>query len=239
MCVVYIQPFESNTWQEFARTETIRNSRNPDFTKKINIAYRFEEHQKLKIEVYDIDSSSPNLSNHDFIGWVEITLGAIVSQRCVKKKITFHNPVLNRGTLILTAEELQSNKDEVELQLLAHNVDKKDFFGKSDPFIVISKSTESGDYVVVHKTEAIKNTLNPVWKHFTVPVRTLCNGDYERTLKFDCWDWNRNGSHSFIGQTFASLKRLLESGDGSLKLPLVNPKKAVRIINILALFNAQ
>jgi hypothetical protein len=67
--------------------------------------------------------------------------------------------MLNRRALILTAEELQSNKDEVEL--LAHHVDKKDFCGKSNPFLVISKSTESGDYVVVHKTEAIKNTL---WK---------------------------------------------------------------------------
>ena len=35
-------------------------------------------------------------------------------------------------------------------------------------------------YTVVHKTEVIKNTLNPTWRPFTVPVRALCNGDYDR-----------------------------------------------------------
>ena len=35
-------------------------------------------------------------------------------------------------------------------------------------------------YTVVHRTEVIKQTLNPTWEPFTVPVRSLCNGDYDR-----------------------------------------------------------
>lgn len=35
-------------------------------------------------------------------------------------------------------------------------------------------------FTICHKTEVIKNTLNPVWQHFTIPVRALCNGDYDR-----------------------------------------------------------
>lgn len=233
MVVVYVQPFGTNQWQEYCRTEVVMNSRNPDFTKKINMMFRFEEHQKLKFEIYDVDSSSSDLKRHDFIGWVETTLGNVVSQRIIRKKIEFNtNSSVDRGTLIVSAEELVSNKEEVEFHLIAHGLDKKDFFGKSDPFVVISKSTENGDYVVVHKTEVIKTTLNPVWKNFTIPVRNLNNGDYERTLKLECWDWNRSGSHSFIGEAYFSLQKLL-TGPLPMSIPCVNPEKQVKPIFLL------
>lgn len=228
MVVVYIQPFGINQWQEYCRTEVVMNSRNPDFTKKVNIMFRFEEQQKIKFEVYDVDSASPDLTKHDFIGWVETTLGNIVSQHVIKKKIEFHNPSLKRGILVISAEELSSSKEEVEFQLIAHNLDKKDFFGKSDPFALILKSTESGEYVVVHKTEVIKVSLNPVWKKVTIPVRNLNNGDYERTLKLQCWDWNRSGTHSFIGEAFFSLQKLL-AGPLPMTLPCINPEKQVHL----------
>ena len=35
-------------------------------------------------------------------------------------------------------------------------------------------------YTAVHRTEVIKNTLNPTWKPFTIHARALCNGDYDR-----------------------------------------------------------
>lgn len=39
----------------------------------------------------------------------------------------------------------------------------------------------AGRFTICHKTEVIKNTLNPVWQSFTIPVRALCNGDYDRS----------------------------------------------------------
>lgn len=35
-------------------------------------------------------------------------------------------------------------------------------------------------FTVVHRTEVIKKTLNPTWRPFTISVRSLCNGDYDR-----------------------------------------------------------
>ena len=35
-------------------------------------------------------------------------------------------------------------------------------------------------YTVVHKTEVVRNNLNPTWKPFTISVQALCNGDYDR-----------------------------------------------------------
>lgn len=63
------------------------------------------------------------------------------------------------GHIIIVAEELAALKDEVIMQFSGKKLDKKDFFGKSDPFLVFHKSTESGDYIVVHKTEVIITML--------------------------------------------------------------------------------
>ena len=94
----------------------------------------------------------------------------------------------------------------LELQLLGKKLDKKDWFGSSDPFLVFSRTNEGGSYTVVHKTEHIKNNVNPLWKKFFIPVRTLCNGDYDRNIKVECFDHNLNGSHKLIGKMHALKK---------------------------------
>jgi len=38
-------------------------------------------------------------------------------------------------------------------------------------------------FTVVHRTEVIKKTLNPTWNVMTLPVRALCNGDYDRLVE--------------------------------------------------------
>ncbi|KAL2090604.1 hypothetical protein ACEWY4_012867 [Coilia grayii] len=98
------------------------------------------------------------------------------------------------GTIIFMAEELSNCRDIATMQFCANKLDKKDFFGKSDPFLVFYRSNEDGTFTICHKTEVIKNTLNPVWQQFTIPVRALCNGDYDRTVKVDVFDWDRDGS---------------------------------------------
>lgn len=62
-------------------------------------------------------------------------------------------------------------------------------FVNCENFILLFNS-----YTVVHKTEVIKNTLNPTWKPFSVTARTLCNGDHERTIKIECYDWDSDGT---------------------------------------------
>uniref|UniRef100_A0A8C6NV95 Copine Vb n=1 Tax=Nothobranchius furzeri TaxID=105023 RepID=A0A8C6NV95_NOTFU len=112
------------------------------------------------------------------------------------------------GNVILTAEELSNCRDSATMQFCANKLDKKDFFGKSDPFMVFYRSNEDGTFTICHKTEVVKNTLNPVWQPFTIPVRALCNGDYDRTIKVEVYDWDRDGSHDFIGDFTTSYREL-------------------------------
>uniref|UniRef100_A0AAQ6AIL8 C2 domain-containing protein n=1 Tax=Amphiprion ocellaris TaxID=80972 RepID=A0AAQ6AIL8_AMPOC len=195
--------------RHFGRTEVIDNTLNPDFVRKYILDYFFEEKQNLRFDVYDIDSKSPDLGKHDFLGQVHCTLGEIVGSPASRlEKPLGGIPGKKCGTIILSAEELGNCRDYATMQFCANKLDKKDFFGKSDPFMVFYRSNEDGTFTICHKTEVVKSTLNPVWQPFSIPVRALCNGDYERTIKVEVYDWDRDGSHDFIGEFTTSYKEL-------------------------------
>ncbi|XP_046386198.1 copine-8-like isoform X2 [Ischnura elegans] len=226
MVVVYCNPFGEKKWVEFGRTEVIVNSHDPDFTKKFVMPYRFEEQQPLLFKVYDVDSSSSNLENHDYLGAASCSLAQIISSGKVQlglSKHLSHEGV--RGNIILSAEELSQVKDDVWLQFQGKHLDKKNFLGKSDPFLVFMKVMESGDFNVVHKTEVIKGTVDPTWQRFSIPVRILCNGDHERTIKVVCYDWNSSGDNELIGEFETSLKDLSQGPGTDTTYQLINRKK--------------
>ncbi|KAF1436303.1 Copine-8, partial [Spheniscus mendiculus] len=201
ICVLYTQAIGNKEWREFGRTEVIDNTLNPDFVRKFIMDYFFEERENLRFDFYDVDSKSPNLSKHDFLGQMFCTLGEIVgSQGSRLEKSIVGIPGKKCGTVIVTAEELGCCRDSVLMQFCANKLDKKDFFGKSDPFLVFHRSNEDGSFTICHKTEVIKNTLNPVWQAFKIPVRALCNGDYDRPVQRDLEHFQRWGIHSFSGK---------------------------------------
>ncbi|XP_073229947.1 copine-8-like isoform X2 [Porites lutea] len=225
--VMYTQAMGSKEWREFGRTEHIMNNLNPDFVKTFIIHYFFEEMQKLRFEVYDIDKKSSRLSDHDFIGSMECTLGSIVGEFGGRLQKSLVNPKIKRtGTMIVTAEELSDCKDVVTLQFNGKKLDKKDFFGKSDPFLVFYRCNEDNSYTACHRTEVIKNTLNPTWKPFSIQARALCNGDYDRSIRVECYDWDRDGGHDLIG-IFSTTINELKSVSG-ITYEVINPKKKAK-----------
>ncbi|XP_051517692.1 copine-9-like [Myxocyprinus asiaticus] len=228
--VLYIQGIGTKEWREFGRTEVIDNTLNPDFVRKFVLDYFFEEKQNLRFDVYNVDSRSSNISKHkSFLGQTFCTLGEIIgSSGSRMERVLSGIPGKKCGNIIFTAEELSNCRDIATMQLCANKLDKKDFFGKSDPFLVFYRSNEDGTFTICHKTEVIKNTLNPVWQPFTIPVRALCNGDYDRTVKIDVYDWDRDGSHDFIGE-FTTSYRELSRGQSQFNVyEVLNPKKKGR-----------
>lgn len=226
ICVLYTQGMGNKEWREFGRTEVIDNTLNPDFVRKFILDYFFEERQNLRFDLYDVDSKSANLSKHDFLGQATCTLGEVVGSLGSRlDKPLSGIPGKKCGTIIVKAEELNNCRESVMMQFCGNKLDKKDFFGKSDPFLVFYRSNEDGTFTICHKTEVIKNTLNPVWQAFKIPVRALCNGDYDRTIKVEVYDWDRDGSHDFIGE-FSTSYRELSRGQSQFNVyEVVNPKK--------------
>uniref|UniRef100_A0A915KCS4 Copine-3 n=1 Tax=Romanomermis culicivorax TaxID=13658 RepID=A0A915KCS4_ROMCU len=210
MCVLFVKEFGRDRWSEFGRTETIWNNLNPEWVKKFQMNYYFEERQYLKFEIYDIDSKSTDLSSHDFLGKFECTLGEIVSQGRIEKPL-LDGPAQNSGKIIVIgSEEVSSCKEELILKLSGKKLDKKDWFGKSDPFLTFYRQNADGSMSVVHRTPPIKNTLNPDWPEFRIEARKLCQGDYNKLFLVKCFDWNKNGDEDLIGEFRTNVNEMLK-----------------------------
>uniref|UniRef100_A0A8B9RE68 Copine-2 n=1 Tax=Astyanax mexicanus TaxID=7994 RepID=A0A8B9RE68_ASTMX len=208
-CVLF-QEVDSN-WVELGRTETAVNNLNPVFGDKFQVDYHFEEVQKLKFALFDEDKCSSQLYEHDFLGEFVCTLGVIVSNKKLHRPLTLANgKPAGKGAITITAQELSDNRI-ITLSMCGRKLDKKDFFGKSDPYLEFHKQGEDGKWMLVHRTEVIKNTLDPVWKPFTVPLISLCNGDVDRNIKVLCYDYDNDGGHDFIGEFLTTVTKMSEA----------------------------
>jgi C2 domain len=110
-----------------------------------------------------------------------------------------------------------------EFQFKGSKLADKDLFSKSDPFLVMyasrsgrasskAKGKDSGkkrgDWVAVHKTETIKNNLNPVWRPFQLDLYNVCGGRLDAPIMLEVSDWDRNGAHDLIGRATTSVREL-------------------------------
>uniref|UniRef100_A0A9J7Z6Y1 Copine VIII n=1 Tax=Cyprinus carpio carpio TaxID=630221 RepID=A0A9J7Z6Y1_CYPCA len=220
ICVLYTQTVANREWREFGRTEVIDNTLNPDFVHKFILDYFFEERQNLRFDLHLI------LNSYDFLGQMCCTLGEVVgSQGSRMERSLVGIPGKNCGTIIVKAEELGNCRESVLMQFCGNKLDKKDFFGKSDPFLVFYRSNKDGTFTICHKTEVVKNTLDPVWQAFKIPVRALCNGDYDRAIKIEVYDWDRDGGHDYIGEFSTSYRELSKGHSQFTVWEVLNPKK--------------
>ncbi|XP_054696459.1 copine-2 isoform X1 [Grus americana] len=223
-CVLFMEV--NGKWVELDRTETAVNNLNPAFAKKFIVDYHFEEVQKLKFALFDQDKSSMQLYEHDFLGEFSCTLGMIVSSKKITRTLLLGNgKPAGKGMITIAAQELSDNR-VITLSMAGRKLDKKDLFGKSDPFLEFHKPGDDGKWMLVHRTEVIKYTLDPVWKPFTVPLVSLCDGDVEKLIKVMCYDYDSDGGHDFIGEFQTSVARMCEAQDAlPLELECINPKK--------------
>jgi len=120
------------------------------------------------------------------------------------------------------------------IQLRGSRLDRKDLFSKSDPFLVLMaskhpngymnhhsakqerKSTKhnkkfgvhSSNWVMIHRTETIHNSQNPIWQPFNVNLMSLCGGNFDAVFKIECWDSDSHSNHDFIGSAVVSMRDL-------------------------------
>uniref|UniRef100_A0A3B5QEN1 Copine-3 n=1 Tax=Xiphophorus maculatus TaxID=8083 RepID=A0A3B5QEN1_XIPMA len=213
-------------WTELCRTERLDNTSSPSFSQRLRVDYHFEMVQNLKFGVYDIDNSTSNLADDDYLGGTELTLGQIVSSKTITRPLQLKkDKPAGKGSITITAEEIKDNR-AIVLEMEAKKLDKKDTFGKSDPFLEIFKQGEDGKWQLVHRTEVVQNNLNPSWKKFTVPLQTFCSCDMEKPLKMDCSDHDNDGSHDLIGSFTTKASELMKADGGSpVEFDCIHPEK--------------
>ncbi|ORZ38730.1 Copine-domain-containing protein [Catenaria anguillulae PL171] len=227
--VVYLESVpESGQPCVIACTDMVRDSATPTFSKPIIVTYAFESIQRFRFVVVDMPASkSPSTSDYnknDVIGICCVTLGQIM---CASSG-SFSAYLDLRGKtngMIKIRPVPQENIKTLKLTLHGTNLDKKDFLGKSDPYIIISRLEENGEKRKVYETEIIRNTLNPEWLPIELPVGQLVDvskSDHmNRSIVFDCYDWDRDTSHDHIGSATCKLSALTTG----VSIPLLNYKK--------------
>uniref|UniRef100_A0A6N2KVY4 C2 domain-containing protein n=1 Tax=Salix viminalis TaxID=40686 RepID=A0A6N2KVY4_SALVM len=158
MLVVYTKGRDGTLTEAF-RTEVVLNSLNPTWIAKHTITFQFEVVQSLEFHAYDVDTQFHNmdvkmlkLEEQQFLGEASCVLSEVVTRpsRSLTLDLVYReDPMVSGnprrcGQLIVHAEECISSKTTTEMILKCSNLEYKDLFSRSDPFLLISKIVEVG-----------------------------------------------------------------------------------------------
>ncbi|KAM1095594.1 hypothetical protein EV2_010763 [Malus domestica] len=227
MVVVYLKKNDGKL-EELGRTEVILNNLNPVWIQNVSVAYQSEMVQNLIFHVYDVDTQfhnvpvkTLNLRDQEFLGEGSCDLSEIVTIQNRSLTMTLkgkkgHGGLRNFGTLTVHAEETIASRSAVEIKFRCAHLDNKDLFSKSDPFLIISRTVETGDSIPICKTEVVDNNLHPTWKPLCLSMQQFRSKD--ALLVIECFDFNNNGKHILIGRlrkSVADLEKLFKEGRGA------------------------
>jgi hypothetical protein len=229
--VVAYQREGNGSLSEFARTEVISNNHDPKFVTRGFITYNFEENVTIVLEVYDVDSKhvkggdskSLRLPNENLLGGCQCQLADLARSRNITRKLMSAKGQETKQSIIVHCEELANTNVHVKLGLRCVSLKNKEgLMSKSDPFLKLSKLREDGSWSPCYKSEVRMNQLSPTFDVVKGPILQLTNGDMHRPIRIEVWDWNRNGTHTFMGMCETTLDELnAKPSDG---LTLIDPK---------------
>lgn len=224
-CSLLMSSSPENNFFEVDRTEFQDDCLNPDWDKQFVIGYKFSDTSILR---FDIALSL------DKIGETKISLTDLLSSKdgFTLKAIKSENEKI--GKLLIRFKEVEINKETIQLQFSGKELDKKDLFGLSDPYFVLSNIDRNGNLTEVYKSEVIKQSICPVWRPFKVRAKTLCFSDKTMRLQFDCYDWDSDlkielkEKLDFIGSFETTLEKLLKGPLEDNVYELINPSKLAK-----------
>lgn len=85
----------------------------------------------------------------------------------------------------------------------------------------------------VHRTETIMNNHKPIFKPFQIDLNLLCNNNMDQPFLVECYDWDANTKHDFIGSCQTSVRELQIMKE----MPLKNPNRKSLITDIAGRLN--
>lgn len=134
--------------------------------------------------VYDVDP----VGQDDFMGYIDTTLADIIATKSGEfSQKLLNGPQKNRpGEIFISAEELVFCKQEAKFTICASNLSPV-FCGllNPSPSLYIYRFNEGGSLTLIHRSPTVARTTNPTFKPFHLKLSSLCNGDFDRTLKLE------------------------------------------------------
>lgn len=214
--VIYHEDRYTNTTTKVGTTEIIRNERNPQWVTSFTIDYYFETVQNILVRVYQEEGgkSTERETDHSLIGEASFRLANLMCGSGQKLSLPLYNKTKHgeeeQGSLQVRAEAKTNTRDVFCVTFSGQKLANKDgFFGKSDPFLVVSRKNEDNSWSIVWKSNKIDNNLNPKWAPVKLSMSQLCNADIDRPLKIEIFDFDENSSHDSMGAVETSVRGMI------------------------------
>lgn len=222
--VIYMRDrVDFDKWHKLHTTQVKQDTQKPVWTDHFPIDYYFELDQKMKVKIFHSNpkESPDDEDKHKYLGCVDFTLCGLMRADDSKLELDITEGE-GKGMMTIKGEAETDTRDLFVVNFKGKKMKNRDgFFGKSDPFLIISRLNESNEFTVVWQSDKLDNTLDPVWPEYKIPVNQLCGGDLRRPLKIEVKDHNDSGKHKDMGVTRSSVKELVDiSGSGDLQVTL-------------------
>ncbi|CAL2040453.1 unnamed protein product [Caenorhabditis brenneri] len=179
------------------------------------------------------------MSAHDFLGRFECVLAQIVSYSTFRghlgakgeigSQVKQKDRISKYGSITIRAEEDEKN-EKIQFDVCGEGLDRKDFFGKSDPYLNFKRRFDDGSSHMIHQTEVKSRTLNPRWATVQINTQALCGKNMDRPIIIECYDHEKfKKQDDIIGTAQTTMNQLLTANTGeTLQIPLINEKKKAK-----------
>ena len=241
-CVKLFRILETGQAHEVGSTEVLENNQNPDFHETFEIDFVFEKEQKFKVEVWDIKNTETKEGY--MVAEANFTLGDVVGSQYNMKILRLTKNGVDGGKCIVRIDQqTEEKKFEIVMDFQVVGVPKAGFFASLNTFVKIYKrrltkaqkmnreekdlnyeDIPASEWLLVHKTENIKGTINPDFREIKIKGSKLSDNDFNLPLKFEIMKHKTNGSHYVIGKTFCNLNDLMIPGK-TLDIRMLKPNK--------------
>lgn len=225
-CLKLYRYMETGQKHQVGTTEVVQNNNNPDFSETFEIDFVFEKQQRFCAELVDV--SDVGSKSGRSLGSVDFTLGDIVGSQYNMKILKLPTG----GKCIVRVDQRTSeNKFEIVMDFQVLGIPKSGWFASLNSFVKIYKrrltkaqrnnkqerdlnfeDIPASEWLLVHKTENLKDTADPDFKEIKIKGSKLSDNDFNLPLKFEILKFKKNGAHYVIGRGYCNLNDLVIPG---------------------------
>ncbi|VDK49978.1 unnamed protein product [Anisakis simplex] len=208
---------------QIGQTETVINNLNPVFARHFYINYHFENSERLRFLIYQIDGDSERILVT--LGQCECAVGELLSRggdmtlRFVTAKVFFQSLRINVviagasldvGVLNIRARPSDVTFQALRLQFCGHHMSSPVDNFPVNAYFVMLLSCEGTDLKHLLYTSESVSAKSPTWNsfvvplsHFTPPSPGACS------IEIDVYNYIANSDDKLIGKCTTSLDHLL------------------------------
>lgn len=248
--LVLLKQIEKFRFMEIGRTERVRHTINPEFTKNFELNFVFKTTQCFKVQVFE---RSDNFMGDSLIGSAVFELADIAGSFNTQKLISLQRDEdESSGQCLIRMDKIESAKNyEFSFALKVTNVPKRCLFSRVTSFLRIYKLRRSPlGSSQLKQTIFFQNLLDEDWlciettspekgksfetKPISIKGSKLCNNDFTLPLKVELWKYKADGSHRLLGSVILKVADVLARKIFRFNLLSANSKSLLEFTGLIA-----